>query len=1135
MAERSSRVTTWVLERALATGATTWTPVVAPDLVAFGDDDAGQDELAVFLADLLATAHPSQAARYFLPAGVEVRSIEVDLEPGAPTKPRSPRPIAVTCVVIPHGPEGRDRWGLVPVLGAAFFVDRKEELEMVAAREIARLAAASGLDGSAWRRLLPPLEANVHELELHVRFAAAAAATADRIAAEERRRAHEQLDELATPLADRLRGGGVPVTGRDRELASLTALLGGRDRLAVLVCGDEAVGKTALIEAWGRAHAQRPAWVTSVAQLVAGASGFGEAEARIGALFTAAERLDAVLYIEDFGSLFRERPEEGGLDLAAIVRRFVVEARVRVVAEITPPAIERAERKDVALIGAMTRLALAPMDPAAALAVVRAHAAHWRRAEPHRPQVAAPSLPIAVELARRYLPYRAFPGKVVRLLDELRAAADGEVGADGRPRELGPDAIYDGFALISGVPTFLLRDDRALRVDEVTARLHRRMIGQDRAVARVAETLCTVKAQLQPADKPLATFLFVGPTGVGKTELARSLAVLLFGSEGRLVRFDMSEYADPYAAERLIRGSDRGDGLLTARVREQPFAVVLLDEIEKAHPAVHDLLLQVAGEGRLTDARGRTAYFHNAIVILTSNLGAHHGSGPIGLALGAPRRDQDAELARYRAAVAEAFRPEMLNRLDAVIAFHRLDADQIGQVARLQLANLAERRGLIQAQITLDVSAAAAARVAEGGYSATYGVRALRRHLDLAITGPAARLIARLGREVHGAVIAVRVIDEPVGLELPAGSHLGTVDGEGLSLSAWRRGGAGGRRNASGAMAVSQARRAADLWLRRDLATEVATQIGWLKAQLARGDDQRGPRKKKKAALSSEQLQQMAVELARLDDAWTAANAARDEIYAAEELAITAALSGDDVEPAVAMIEPLERGFARAMFWLAVSRLEARDAITLVLSAPEHARALGRWVEALLAVAPARGWTITAHSTVARDPSPGWPIPRVWGPPRNRDWLAGQVAADAGVRNLLLRVRGPGAALLLGLEAGAHRFVGITKEPHVHLVIRRIALTTEFTDDEWLRLATMAAPAAAPRGQVEREYPDPRTMIVRGEHLAIPWPELMARLEEVGLATIAAELDHGRNPGELYGVELVEPPPDDDDDDEAAR
>ena len=1133
MSERKSRVTTWVIERSLATGASTWAPVVAPELVAFGDGEAPGDELAVFLADHLATVPPAQATRYFLPAGVEVRTVEVHLEPGAPSKARAGRPVAVTCVLVPNGPDSRDRWGLVPVLDGAFFVDRREDVDAVAAREIARLAAARGLDGSAWRLLLPPLEVDVRELAIDVRFAATAQATADKVAAEERRRATELLGQLGTPLADRLRGGGVLATGRDRELASLGALLGGRDRLAVLVCGEEAVGKSALIEAWGRAHAQRPAWVTSVAQLVAGASGFGEAEGRINQVFAAAERLDAILYIEDFGSLFRERPEEGGLDLAAIVRRFVVEGRVRVLAEITPAALERAERKDVALVGAMTRLVLAPMDPAGALAVVRAHAEHWRRAETRRPQVAAAALPIAVELARRYLPYRAFPGKAVRLLDELRAAADGEVGADGRPRELGADAVYDGFALATGVPTFLLRDDRALRVGEVIARLRRRMIGQDRAVVRVAETLCTVKAQLQPADKPLATFLFVGPTGVGKTELARSLAVLLFGSETRLVRFDMSEFADPWAAERLIRGSDSGDGLLTARVREQPFAVVLLDEIEKAHPAVHDLLLQVAGEGRLTDARGRTAYFHNTIVILTSNLGAHHGGNALGLAVGAARGDRDGELARYQAAVAEAFRPEMQNRLDAVIAFHRLDAAQIAEVARLQLAGLAERRGLVQAQITLDVSEAAAAAIAAGGYSPAFGVRALRRHLDAAITVPAARLIARLGRDAHGALVAVRLPGEATGVELPAGAHLGSQDGEGVTLSAWRRGGAGGRRNAGGALAVAHARRMADVWMRRDLATEVATQVGWLKAQLARGEEQRGPRKKKKAALSSEQLQQMAVELARLDGAWTAASAARDELHAAEELAITAALSGDDVEPAVAMIEPLERAFTRAMFWLAVARREQRDTVTLALSAPEHARALGRWVEALLAEAPARGWTVTAHSTVARDPTPSWPITRVWGPARNADWLAGQVSSDSGMRNVLLRVRGPGAALLLGLEEGAHRFHGIAKESPCHLVIRLIALAIEFTEEEWLQIATLSTPAVAPRGPVCREYPDAKGMIVHGTHLAVPWPEMMGRLEEVGLATIAAALDIGRTPDELYPVALVEAAPAADEEDDA--
>jgi ATP-dependent Clp protease ATP-binding subunit ClpC len=610
---RTVRVSTPALERSLPSGLVTIGPVVEPGVLAYGDDDEAREELRVFLADYLSKLSAAQAARYFLPEGVTCELIEVPLDPGSPSRSRPPRPVAVTCIVVPHGGA---HWVLAPALDASFHVDRKEDLHEVARRELTRVAAARELDGDDWRKLLPPLEASVVGLDLSVGLEAEQGPSEARLAEEERRRAVETLLKLATRVGERLRGR-IPLVGRDRELASFTSLLGGRERLAVLVCGEEAVGKTALVEAWAAQPGVRDAWVTSVAQLVAGASGFGEAEARLGALFKAAERLDAVLYIEDFGALFRERPEEGGHDVTSIIRRFVVEGRVRVIGELTPFALERAERRDIGLVGAMTRLVLPAMEPAGAVEVLRAHAAHWRRAQSKRPQLAAATVPVVVELARRYLPYRVFPGKAVRLAEELRAGREGAVALDGTPVELAPDDAYDGFSLMSGIPPFLLREDRAVEVDDLVGRLRKRLVGQEVAVRRVAETLCTVKAQLQPADKPLATFLFVGPTGVGKTELARSVAHMLFGSEERLVRFDMSEYADPWAAQRLIRGSDTGDGQLTARVREQPFSVVLLDEIEKAHPAVHDLLLQVAGEGRLTDARGRTSYFHNTIIILT--------------------------------------------------------------------------------------------------------------------------------------------------------------------------------------------------------------------------------------------------------------------------------------------------------------------------------------------------------------------------------------------------------------------------------------------------------------------------------------------------------------------------------------
>jgi ATP-dependent Clp protease ATP-binding subunit ClpC len=788
----------------------------------------------------------------------------------------------------------------------------------------------------------------------------------------------------------------------------------------------------------------------------------------------------------------------------------------------------------------MTRLTLDALDPAATVEVVHAHAAYWRISSPGRPQVAPATVPVIVELARRYLPYRAFPGKAVRLIEELRAAREGAVGPDGGPLVLSPDDAYDGFSRMSGIPPFLLREDRAMGVGELIGKLRQRLVGQELAVRRVAETLCTVKAQLQPADKPLATFLFVGPTGVGKTELARSLAHLLFGGEERLVRFDMSEYADPWAAERLIRGSDAGDGQLTARVREQPFSVVLLDEIEKAHPAVHDLLLQVAGEGRLTDARGRTSYFHNTIIILTSNLGAHHAAKRrVFSDLG--RSDRDAELSHYRAAVEAAFRPEMLNRLDAVIAFHRLELDEVAQVARLHAGRLAERRGLVQATVALDISEAALDALSAGGYSPAYGVRALRRHLDEQIVAPAARLLAKAGADGHGGVIAVRIADEPLGLELSEGAHLGTLaptppvwrEGEPIApirVSLHRRGGQGGRRSARGVMAVAECRRIADRWLRRDLVTEVIDQLRWLEGQLAGGDTSKKKKQQLRDAISSEQRQHMLTEQHRLRATLAAARAAREDLAAAEELALEAALAGEDVADVAREADELLGRFHRAMFWLAVARQEQRDELSLALSAPEAAGPLVRWVRGLLDAAPARNWSVAAHLLHVRDPSPAWPESRVWGRERSAEWLRDKLDGD-GVRNVLLRIRGPGVACLLGLEAGNHRFVGLFKQTPAHLVIRRVALATQFDDDAWLKVGALAAPASTPKGAADRTYTAAEDhVVVRGDRrVDLPWPEHFARLEEVGLAAIDEALATEITPSELYEIELVEK---DDDEDE---
>ncbi|HXE71026.1 MAG TPA: AAA family ATPase, partial [Candidatus Nitrosotenuis sp.] len=245
-------------------------------------------------------------------------------------------------------------------------------------------------------------------------------------------------------------------------------------------------------------------------------------------------------------------------------------------------------------------------------------------------------------------------------------------------------------------------------------------------------------ARLQDAERPLASLLFVGPTGVGKTHLARSLAAYLFGDEERLVRFDMNEYGGPGAAARLVGSPGRPEGLLTSALRRQPYCVLLLDEVEKAHPEVLNLLLQVMGDGRLTDALGRTADFTQAILILTSNLGAREASASLGL-----RPSAQGESRRYLRAVETFFSPELFNRLDRVVCFRRLSPQAIRTVAGQVVSGLLEREGLGRRQCILEVEPAALERIADRGFHPHLGVRALKRAVEAEVVAPvAARLAA---------------------------------------------------------------------------------------------------------------------------------------------------------------------------------------------------------------------------------------------------------------------------------------------------------------------------------------------------------------------------------------------------------
>jgi len=1120
------RLATLVVRRAMASEYYELAPVAASVITTYGEEDRTRAELELALSELADEHRPPSVARLQLPDGVVLERVEVELQrTGVPDRLARKFAITIAVIVVPEwrvDPQGvatterSGSWVFIPVLDHACYVDRKADLATRVREEIAVLPAALALDLDGWKRLATWAEPTLEQIELELSTTPLAQAKGRKALAEaeRKRQAYATLDAAGRRLT--IPSPPHPLVGRDALLAELSRALvntGGaaRKRRSVLLVGDEAAGKSALVEAWLATHEGREVWATSASELIAGASGLGEWQERVAAVLAAAETLDAVLYFDDFGALFADRPAEGGIELGAALRRHVADYRVRVIGELTAVALDRAERHDASLIGAMLRVQVPPTDPDITIAAGRAWAAYWKLTQPQRPQIAPEMVPTAVDLARRYLPYRAFPGKVIRLLEELRVAHDTERDALGMGRVLGDGELYSSFAWATGIPLALVDDTRALSRDDVIKHLRRRMIGQDQAVRRVADAIGVAKARLQPNDKPLASLLFVGPTGTGKTELARSVAAYLFGAPEKMVRLDMSEYTDPWAAERLFGGSG-DEGRLTSAVRSQPFGVVLLDEIEKAHPSVFDLLLQVLGEARLTDGRGRTTYFHNAIIVLTSNLGTRSAKGTLGIAPSIAAEEREER--RYRDAVLGAFRPELVNRLDQIVVFHPLVPAEIAQIAHLAIGRLSERRGLTQSGVLLDISKEATERLAEGGFSAELGARALRRHLDAAVLAPAARLLAKAGADGHGGTLTVRAPDEaPIGKS--TGSRIGEHAGD-VRIELWRRAAATGRRMVRSALALGELRRDTDRELALAAAVAVRDKIGELEGTIATASRKQ---ENGKTALPGAEIARLTTEHARLTGLWVTATAAQGELRTAEELCLEALAKDIDAVDLIDGAINQRHKFRRDLFWLLVGLRPQRPGITLLVHSPDARAAVTAWTRLVLHAAANHGWRASVHihqSAGHGEEGPGWK--HHWGPPHDRFW-ADERMSSVGPAAALVRISGTGSDLLFGLEGGLHKFVGLAGEP-CHVWVDLLEPKTEFTDFEWSVLPTPPSPKAA-RGHVFREVTVPADRVtVDGDEIEAPWSELAARLAEAACARLLTALEHAGHKC-AYDLELL--------------
>jgi len=552
---------------------------------------------------------------------------------------------------------------------------------------------------------------------------------------------YQILKKYSTNLTEMAKRGELdPVIGRDEEIRRMEQILARRRKNNPVLIGEPGVGKTAVVEGLAQRIAGddvtdclkgKEIVALDIAAMVAGSKFRGEFEDRLKAVIKEIEAAAGkmLVFVDEVHTIVGAGAAEGAIDASNMLKEPLSRGKFQLIGATTLDEYRRRIEKDSALERRLQKVYV--REPTLEEAIDILQGLRETLEEHHGVKITDAAIDAAARLSERYISDRFLPDKAIDLIDE----AASRIRVDGAGEEVTEAAIAALVSQWTGIPVERMLEEERTRLTNMEDLLHERVINQEEGVHAVAEAVRHSRAGLADPRRPIGTFLFLGPTGVGKTELAKAMAAFLFGSDTALLRIDMSEYMERHAVARLI-GSPPGyvgyeeGGQLTEAVRRRPYQVVLFDEAEKAHSQVMNLLLQLLDEGRLTDGHGRTVDFRHTIIIMTSNVGSEHFQ---------ENTSEEQTHAKIHAELKRTFRPEFLNRIDETIIFHALSAEAILQIVDLKVASLNNR--VVEQGITLTLTDKAKQVLSKEGYDPHYGARPLERALKRLVENPLAMKI----------------------------------------------------------------------------------------------------------------------------------------------------------------------------------------------------------------------------------------------------------------------------------------------------------------------------------------------------------------------------------------------------------